>query len=120
MTQTAPTHDGMTKSKRRGNCRATIRYRCAPATIGKVFSTDDHEFQTAWIIDLSLTGIGIQVTRELGIGQHITITIRSYDSKRRFTLSAHVVHCNPRPQGEFIVGCDLTTPLTPDDRDQLL
>ncbi len=120
MIPNALTPDGTNKTKRRGNCRATIRYRCAPATIGRVFSTDDHDFQIAWILDLSLTGIGIQVTRQLDPGQHITVMLRSCDNQRRFTLSAHVVHCDAQPQGEFIAGCELNTPLTPDDLDQLL
>ncbi len=120
VTPTLSTPDGKIKPNRRGNCRATIRYRCAPATIGKVISTDNHDFQTAWIIDLSLTGLGIQLMRPLTVGQPVTITVRSYDNSRRFVLTGRVVHCNPCPQGEYIAGCELNKPLTHEDLDQIL
>lgn len=103
-----------------GNRRATVRYRCAPATIGKVVSTDDHELQIACIIDLSLTGIGMQVPRPIDAGRMVVVAVKSTDGKRTFDLSANVVHCNAVPHNEWYLGCRLTTPLTPEDLDCLL
>ena len=120
MSQTSIPQEGVAKLVARGNRRATIRYRCAPATVGKGFSDDDHEFQRAWIIDLSLKGIGIQVTRPLAPGHLIIVTIKSNDGTKTFELSAHVMHCDALPQGEWSVGCELTVPLSPDELEQLL
>jgi PilZ domain len=115
-----PREEGTVRVVSRGNRRATIRYRCAPATVGKVISTDDREFQRAWIIDLSLSGVGMQLPRPLATGQHITLMMRSNDGTLQFELSATVTHCDPAPHGDWHVGCEFTIALTPDELDQLL
>ncbi|MBI2808916.1 MAG: PilZ domain-containing protein [Planctomycetes bacterium] len=119
MSQTSAAQ-GTAKSIALMNRRATIRYQCAPATVGRVFSADDQEFQRAWILDLSLKGIGMQLLRPLEPGQMIAVAIKSNDGKKTFDLSAHVMHCHVNQQGECNVGCELTIPLTPDELDQLL
>ena len=102
------------------NRRATVRYRCAPATIGKVISSEDQDLQIACIVDLSLTGIGMQVPRAIAAGRLILVAIKSMDGTRTFELSAKVVHCSSVPHDEWYLGCRLTTTLTPDDLDSLL
>jgi PilZ domain-containing protein len=111
---------GMVKATSFGNRRAAVRYRCAPATIGKVVSADDHELQVACIVDLSLTGIGMQVPRSISAGRLIMIAIKSNDGTKTFDLSAKVIHCNAVPHDEWYLGCRLTTPLTPEELDDLL
>ena len=111
---------GMVKSTSFGNRRTSVRYRCAPATIGKVVSAGDNELQVACIIDLSLTGIGMQVSRPIAAGHLIAVAIKSNDGMKTFDLSANVVHCNSVPHDEWYLGCRLTTPLTPEDLDNLL
>ena len=120
MTQIHVPHGEKARSIARGNQRATIRYRCAPATIGKIFPTDDQEFQRAWIIDLSLKGIGMQLSRPIDAGRLIIVLIKSNDGTRTFELSARVSHCHAQPQGEWSIGCELMTLLSPDELDQLL
>jgi hypothetical protein len=116
----APREEGTVRVVSRGNRRATIRYRCAPATVGKVLSADDREFQRAWIIDLSLMGVGMQLTRPLTLGQQITLLMRSNDGAESFELSATVTHCDRAPHCDWHVGCEFATLLTPDELDQLL
>src|SRR5262245_16816837 len=105
----------MVKHKSLANRRATVRYRCAPATIGKVISTEDQDLQIACIIDLSLTGIGMQVPRPIAAERLIVVAMKSNDGKKVFELPAKVVHCNAVPHDEWYLGCRLTTPLTPED-----
>ena len=112
--------EGLSKTTARGNRRATIRYRCAPATVGKVISTEDQEFQRAWIIDLSRQGIGMQLTRPVEAGRLLVVLVKSNDGTRTFELSARVMHCNPVPHDEWYVGCELTAQLTSEDLDHLL
>src|SRR5207244_3602643 len=100
--------------------RATIRYRCAPATTGKVFSANDQEFQRAWIMDLSLVGIGMEVSRPLEVGNLILITIRGNDGIKIHELSARVMHCDAMLQGDWFVGGELTAALSPDELEQFL
>jgi PilZ domain len=111
--------DGTPKKGSRGNCRATIRYRCAPATVGKVVANADREFQRVWILNLSLRGVGMQLTRPLEAGQHVDILIKSNDGLKLFEMPAQVMHCKPA-HGDWQVGCELTIPLTADELDQLL
>lgn len=111
---------GMVKSASLGNRRATIRYRCAPATVGKVLSSEDQEMQLAWIIDLSLKGIGMQLVRPILSGRLIVVSLKTTDGSTSFDLSARVMYCNPIPHDEWSVGCELTAPLTPEQLDQLL
>jgi Tfp pilus assembly protein PilZ len=106
----------------RGYQRATIRYRCAPATVGKVLSADDHEFQRAWILDLSLNGIGFEISRPVEVGHPIIITIRALDGATVHELAARVMHCNPVPQQDdsWYIGCELSVTLSADQLEQLL
>ena len=120
MSQIGVSHEGSAKSVSRGNKRVSIRYRCAPATVGKVISANDQEFQRAWILDLSLTGLGMELSRPLEPGHLIIVTIRSSDGTKTHELSAIVMHCDLSLQGSWYVGCGLTVPLSRDDLDQLL
>lgn len=121
MSQTStPQQEGKPKAAARGNRRATIRYRCAPATVGKVIASEDQEFQRVWVLDLSHNGVGIQLTRALAPGQHVAILMRSNDGSKMFELSAYVMHCKTAAHGDWQIGCELTIPLTLDEMDQLL
>jgi hypothetical protein len=102
----------------RANNRATVRYRCAPATSGKVFLADDQELRRAWVINISKTGIGIVLSRSLPVGAFITIQMRS--SQGTLDMSAHVVHVTRQGPAEWFVGCELINPLNDDELDGLL
>jgi len=102
------------------NRRATVRYRCALATTGKVYSAEDHEFVRAWIIDLSLRGIGMQLARPLELGRHLVIVIRNNDNTNSMEFSARVVHCHQLPHDEWLIGGEFTIPLTPEELEQFL
>ena len=119
MSQTSVPQEGTAKSVR-GNRRATVRYRCAPATIGKVFVDDDQEYQRACIVDLSVKGVGLLLTRYVESGQFLHIAMKSNDGVRTFEFLAQVAHCDQTPHGEWIVGCELMVDFTAEDLDQLL
>lgn len=120
MTQTSVPLTAPGKALARGNRRASIRYRCAPATIGKIFAADDQEFQRAWIINLSLSGIGIQIGRPIDAGRIVIVTMKTNDGAKTIEMPALVMHCSALPQGEWYIGCQLTTHLSPEELDQLL
>jgi len=120
VTQTRTPPDGAAKAASRSNRRGIIRYRCAPATVGKVITPGDQVFQRVWIQDLSLQGIGMDLTRPISKGSFILISMKGNDGRRVFELSAKVMHCCALPHDQWHVGCEFITPLTPDDLDQLL
>ena len=110
----------MEQVKPRGNRRATIRYRCAPATVGKILSADDQEYQRVWVLDLSMQGVGLQVARPLEPGHFLVVLMKTNDGKRLYELPAQVIRCDPLLFGEFQIGCELAITLTMEDLDQLL
>ena len=101
----------------RANHRATVRYRCAPATSGKVFLADDQEFRRAWVINISKTGVGLVLPRPLPVGAFLTLQMRS--GQGTFEMSANVVRV-ARQKEEWFVGCELINPLNDDELDGLL
>lgn len=118
MSQTIPANQPTIAA--RGNKRATIRYRCAPATIGKLYINEDHEYQHAWLVNLSLAGVGMVLTRPIVLGKLVLIHIKSSQPGKSYELMAHIVHCTPLPHGEWSIGCELVNALSPEDLDLLL
>jgi hypothetical protein len=112
--------EGSTKLVSRANRRAIIRYRCAPATVGKVVAHGDQFFQRAWIQDLSISGIGMDLAKPISKGNYVLISIKSNDNRKTFELSAQVMHCSALPHDQWHLGCEFIAPLTPDDLDELL
>jgi hypothetical protein len=104
----------------RGNARATVRYRCAPATIGKVVVEGDHELQHAWVVDLSTTGVGLALPRPVPSGIEATIQIRGTNGTKIYDLTVRVIHCTEQPHRDWAVGCEFVQPLSLDDLDNLL
>jgi hypothetical protein len=120
VSQISISHEGDAKRVARGNRRACIRYRCAPATVGKVLCPNDQEFQRAWILDLSHRGIGMELSRPLTPGHLVIVTIRAATGDKSYELAATVMHCDLSLQGSWYVGCELAKPLSHDELDQLL
>ena len=102
------------------NQRATVRYQCAPATPGRLIVADDREFQRAWILDLSIKGIGMQLSRPLKAGALVLIQLKSIVEKKTFDLAARVAHATLMPGGDWVVGCEFIQPLGKEELDDLL
>ncbi len=97
-----------------------MRYKCGPATAGRVL-LDGEEWQRAWVLDLSSTGVGLLLARALDAGLEIVIHLKSGDGKTRFISCRPVCcHATRQPDGDWVVGCEFTTELTADQLDALL
>jgi hypothetical protein len=103
-----------------GNRRASVRYHCGPATVGRVSVAEKDEFLRAWVMDLSVHGMGLVVPRELAIGQLVIITMKDAAGRQTYELPARVAHVSNQQPGEWFVGFELHSPLGPDDLDALL
>ena len=103
-----------------GNRRITIRYRCAPATAGKVVAADDLEFQRAWIENLSCTGVGLYLSKPVTQGGVIVIQLKAPLDNNLYELSGHVMHSTLREPYGWYVGIEFLDPLTDDALDALL
>jgi hypothetical protein len=120
VSQISTPQDGLARPRRRANSRATVRYRCAPATIGRLYVADDHEFQHAWVLNLSQTGIGFFLSRPVAAGMSVVIQMRATESAEVHELCATVAHCTAQLTGEWLVGCEFIQPLPVELRDSLL
>ena len=102
------------------NHRATVRYRCAPATPGKVTVPQACESQRAWVVNLSKGGVGLTLSTPLPSGTPISIQMRGADLKQIFEFPAQVVHSTVQSNGEWMIGCEWLAPLSDQDLDALL
>jgi PilZ domain len=100
--------------------RATVRYRCPPATPGRVYVAEDLEYQRGWLQDLSVAGIGLLMSKPLARDLHVTIQLKSVCSEKTYSLAAHVVHATQQSSGEWVVGCLFVDALSLADLDDLL
>ncbi|MGF1579386.1 MAG: PilZ domain-containing protein [Gemmataceae bacterium] len=100
--------------------RATVRYHCAPATLGKVISTTREDFIRGFVLDLSKTGVGLLTSKDIRVGQVITVQICSPTTLEKHEFQATVAHITEQPHGDWKVGCEFFEHLSDDQLDQLL
>lgn len=105
----------------RFNQRASIRYQCAPATPGKILSSEREEFQRGWVLDLSKTGAGILMNRPMKLNQRAALQITSPTDNQRYEIRGKVVHATQRLRGgEWIIGFHFDKMLTVEQLEVLL
>jgi hypothetical protein len=100
--------------------RSFVRYRCALATLGRLYIPDTGETLESWICNLSQRGIGLNLERSLDPGTPLVIHLRSSNQSTAFKLAGRVIHATPEADGSFRIGCELLDPLTPEMLDELL
>ena len=120
VSKTSVPHDETSRQRRCSNNRATVRYRCAPATIGRLYVGEDHEFQHAWVVNLSKTGIGFVLARPIPCGTPVVIQMRANVTQTINKLIAQVVHCTAQLQNDWMIGCEFADPVSPELLDYLL
>jgi hypothetical protein len=119
--QYVPLQDNVSAQKRTPtNRRAYVRYQCGPATPGRLMVVEGHEWQRAWIIDLSLGGAGLLLSRSLEPGLTLVLHMRSTSQSKTYELPAHVAHASRQPDGDWVIGCEFEQQLTDDLLDALL
>jgi hypothetical protein len=99
--------------------RTAERYRCALATSGTLHFPGSGERLTAWLNNLSVTGIGMNLPRSLDAGQALLIQVRVEDGNP-VRLAARVVHSTAEVDGTWRVGCVFDAPLSQDVLESLL
>jgi hypothetical protein len=100
------------------NRRASVRYQCGLATPGRLLLPDGQEWQRAWVLDLSLGGVGLLLSRSLEQGCEVVVMLKS--ATQTFELAARVRHSSRQQDGDWIVGCEFVKKLTHEERDSLL
>jgi hypothetical protein len=95
-----------------------VRYQCGLATAGRLLLVEGQEWQRAWVLDLSVGGVGLLLSRPLEDGSKIMVVLKS--ATETFELAARACHSCRQQDGDWIVGCEFETKLTNDQLDALL
>ncbi len=118
--QYTPVGQDPVKPTTRPQRRATVRYRCAPATLGRVFIAESYKSQDAWVLNLSVTGTGLLLDHAPEVGSWILIELDGATQDVPLELSAQVMHASRQHDGSYVVGCAFAQPLHADDLETLL
>lgn len=105
------------------NVRGTARYRCAPATFGRVHVDSpegDREFQHVWLTDLSRGGVGLVMLRPVPVGAGIQLSLRNPTTGQPVHLHGVVAHSTQQVSGDWLIGCQFATEISGDELDDLL
>ena len=78
------------------NRRAAVRYQCGPATPGRIMVVGGQEWQRAWVLDLSLGGVGLLLGRPLDMGLPLVVVLKGAAEKKTYELPARVCHARCR------------------------
>jgi hypothetical protein len=81
---------------------------------------EKQEMQRAWVLDLSLTGAGLLLNRPLETGLFVVLRMKSTSGGQVFELPAHVARSTRTNSGDWVVGCELVTRLSPEELEALL
>jgi c-di-GMP-binding flagellar brake protein YcgR len=101
------------------NRRVAVRYKCGLATPGRI-RLEGEEWQRAWVLDLSFTGVGLLLGRSLQAGQHVVVHLRGIEQSKVHEAPCQVRHATRQVDGEWVVGCEFFQPLTAEQLDALL
>jgi hypothetical protein len=99
--------------------RTAERYRCALASAGTLVFPSTGETLMAWLNNMSVTGIGLNLPRNLEAGLALIIQIR-VENGPPMKLAARVVHSTAEIDGTWRVGCHFDTPISQDTLESLL
>jgi len=99
--------------------RATVRYKCGLATPGRV-QLEGQEWQRVWLLNLSLGGAGLLVSRPLEPGLEVVVHLTASAQNLTYEVAARICHATQRPDGEWVVGCEFANQLTADQLEALL
>jgi hypothetical protein len=118
--QYVPLGGGAKKPRSPSNRRASVRYQCGPATVGRLVQPDAHQMQPVWVLNLSLTGIGLLLEHRIEPDTFLVVQLKDVTGQRLFELPATLVHITRQPTGDWLAGCEFLTRLSDDDLDALL
>jgi hypothetical protein len=100
--------------------RSTDRYHCAPACAAKLFFPTTGETMVAWLTNLSVTGVALNLPRALEADLELVLQVRVADGGSPVRLAATVVHSTCEVDGTWRVGCVFPAPLSDDLLESLL
>ncbi len=89
---------------------------CQLGRLLKVLVRPSFQPQCAVVHDVSRRGIGLYLRGALPLGSRLALQLRGPHRGLSCVVSAHVVHSTAR-SGAWLLGCDLSRPLSDDELD---
>jgi hypothetical protein len=103
-------------------CRVYERFPCGLETSCQpVAARGDKDISwQARIRDISVGGVGLLLERRFERGTGLAVEIPATDSRAGDTLLVRVVHATRFPEGQWLLGCVLISPLSEEELETLL
>lgn len=98
--------------------RGSPRYRCALATLGRLYFPPQANPEDAWIHDLSKIGVGLNLAKPLDAGTPLVVRLKG--GTLVLEIEAKVVHSTPQVDGTWRVGCAFGRKLSAEELESLL
>ncbi len=95
--------------------RASVRLHCDAKGHCQSVSLQREPPWQANVRDISCTGIGLLLPRRFERGTLLTVELGEAAAGQTHLLLARVVHATAQPEGNWLIGCALTSPLTEDE-----
>jgi len=96
--------------------RASVRYPC-PGVVRLVSAAT---VDTAWVVNLSQSGIGLLLRRELKHDAPLFVQVHGLTRGVSRELFARVAHCTAQSLGEWLIGCRFAEELSSQELDVIL
>lgn len=100
--------------------RRAVRYPCGYRTMLQAISLRDIPAVPVQVRDISATGIGLMCRSPVAPGTFLFVELQSMVDGSARRLRARVVHATRQANGLWLLGCELTDPLSPAELQGLL
>ncbi|MBI3410930.1 MAG: PilZ domain-containing protein [Planctomycetes bacterium] len=100
--------------------RRFYRYRCRPASFGKLCIPHTKDTLLVLVQNISRKGIGLYLPHPLKGGAHATILLRIAGERTPHRFSLRLVHCTQEVNRSWGIGCEFFEAISTDLLDNLL
>jgi hypothetical protein len=98
-----------------GDNRYWERFACNVKAVCQVVSPTDPERWSATVLNISASGMALQVDRDVPTGALLAVELQGGSSKTGTTILACVVHVLTQTSGERVLGCNFIRELSDTD-----
>jgi hypothetical protein len=95
-----------------GELRRERRYPCTESLVA-VYSLGDPEPFSAWVVNVSKSGLRLQAERSLWPGHQVTISFA--DPNRSNVIRAECRYCHSEQEGIYEIGLEITNFVAPNN-----
>jgi hypothetical protein len=113
--QTSPRPGPRTTGQNPAERRVSVRYQSSLKGSCQTLSAHRETSWEAVIRDISPEGVGLLLSRRFEPGALLNIELTDSGDGQKRLLLARVVHATARPEGGWLIGCELISPLTNDE-----